>query len=171
MVKKAIIISTLGLCLLFGKAEAQKGLSANNGHSHNDYHQHIPLLTSYYAHMGSIEADVFLKNGKLYVAHDTTEISEEATLKNMYLAPLAKFYAKNGHHVYPDPNDKLQLVIDIKSDHQYVLPELINELKEFNTVFNHTKNPAAITIAVSGDVPDLANFKNYADYISFDGRP
>jgi len=171
MVKKEIIISTLGLCLLFGKAEAQKGLSANNGHSHNDYHQHIPLLTSYYARMGSIEADVFLKNGKLYVAHDTTEIREEATLKSLYLAPLAKFYASNDNHPYPDPNATLQLVIDIKSDYQHVLPELINELQEFNTVFNHTKNPAAITIAVSGDVPDPASFKNYPDFISFDGRP
>jgi len=171
MVKKAIIISTLSLCLLFSRAEAQKGLSANNGHSHNDYHQHIPLLSSYYARMGSIEADVFLKNGKLYVAHDTTEISEEATLKSLYLAPLAKFYAKNDNHPYPDSTDQLQLVIDIKSDYQHVLPVLINELREFNTVFNHTKNPAAITIAVSGDVPDPASFKNYPDYISFDGRP
>ncbi|MCX2484730.1 alkaline phosphatase [Pedobacter sp. MR2016-24] len=171
MVKKAIIISTLSLCLLLSKAEAQKGLSANNGHSHNDYHQHIPLLSAYYARMGSIEADVFLKNGKLYVAHDTTEISEEATLKSLYLAPLAKFYAKNDNHPYPDSTDQLQLVIDIKSDYQHVLPVLINELREFNTVFNHTKNPAAITIAVSGDVPDPASFKNYPDYISFDGRP
>ena len=171
MVKKTLIFSTLGLCLLFSKAEAQKGLSFNNGHSHNDYHQNIPLLSSYYARMGSIEADVFLKNGQLYVAHDSTEISQDATLRKLYLEPLAKFYAKNGNAPYPAPGQKLQLVIDIKKDHQHVLPVLIKELKSFDTIFDQTKNPKAITIAISGDVPLPASFNDYPAYIFFDGRP
>ena len=128
MVIKTIIFSTLSLCLLFSKAEAQSGLSSNNGHSHNDYHQPIPLLSSYHAGMGSIEADVFLKNGQLYVAHDSTEISQDATLRKLYLEPLAKFYVKNGNRPYQNPAYKLQLVIDIKDDHQHVLPALIKEL-------------------------------------------
>jgi len=171
MVKNTIILFSLGLCLLFSKAEAQTGLSFNNGHSHNDYHQNIPLLSAYYARMGSIEADVFLKNGELYVAHDTTEISADATLRKLYLEPLAKFYAKNGNMPYPNTGHKLQLVIDVKEDHQHVLAVLIKELKAFNTIFDHTRNPNAITIAISGDVPAPAAFKNYPAYISFDGRP
>jgi alkaline phosphatase len=171
MVKKTIIFSTLSLCLLFSKVEAQSGLSSNSGHSHNDYHQPIPLLSSYHARMGSIEADVFLKNGQLYVAHDSTEISEEATLRKLYLEPLAKFYVKNGNSPYPDPAQKLQLVIDIKDDHQHVLPALMEALKSFHTIFDQTKNTKAITIAISGDVPAPAAFKNYPEYISFDGRP
>jgi alkaline phosphatase len=171
MVKKTIIFCTLSLCLLFSKVEAQSGLSSNSGHSHNDYHQPIPLLSSYQARMGSIEADVFLRNGQLYVAHDTTEISEEATLRKLYLEPLARFYVKNGNSPYPDPAQKLQLVIDIKDDHQHVLPVLIKELKSFHTIFDQTKNTKAITVAISGDVPAPAAFKNYPEYISFDGRP
>jgi len=171
MVIKTIIFSTLSLCLLFSKAEAQSGLSSNNGHSHNDYHQPIPLLSSYHAGMGSIEADVFLKNGQLYVAHDSTEISQDATLRKLYLEPLAKFYVKNGNRPYQNPAYKLQLVIDIKDDHQRVLPALIKELESFNTIFDQTKNPKAITIAISGDVPAPAAFQNYPEYISFDGRP
>ncbi|WP_442588782.1 alkaline phosphatase [Pedobacter sp. AW31-3R] len=171
MVKRTLIFSTLSLCLLFSKAEAQTGLSFNNGHSHNDYHQNIPLLQSYYARMGSIEADIFLKNGQLYVAHDTTEISQEATLRKLYLEPLAKFYAKNGNNPYPNPVQRLQLVIDIKENYQQVLPILIRELKSFDAIFDHSKNPKAITIALSGDVPPPGEFKNYPDFISFDGRP
>lgn len=171
MVKKTIIFSTLSLCLLFSKVEAQTGVSFNSGHSHNDYHQPIPLLSSYHARMGSIEADIFLKNGQLYVAHDSTEISQDATLRRLYLEPLAKFYVKNGNSPYPDPAQKLQLVVDIKEDYAQVLPVLIKELQSFNTIFDQTKNAKAISIAISGDVPPPAAFQNYPEYISFDGRP
>ncbi|MBG6235353.1 alkaline phosphatase [Pedobacter sp. CAN_A7] len=171
MVKKTLILFTLSLCLLFSKVEAQTGVSFHNGHSHNDYHQPIPLLSSYQARMGSIEADVFLKNGQLYVAHDSTEISQDATLRKLYLQPLAEFYVKNGNTPYPDPAQKLQLVIDVKEDYQHVLPVLIKELQSFNTVFDQTKNAKAITIAISGDMPLPAAFQNYPEYIFFDGRP
>jgi alkaline phosphatase len=171
MVKQTILSATLCLCLLYSKVQAQAGLSFNNGHSHNDYHQNIPLLRSYYARMGSIEADVFLKNGQLFVAHDTTEISQDATLKKLYLEPLAKFYAKNGNKPYPDARQKLQLIIDIKEDYEHVLPVLIKELKSFNVIFDRTKNPDAIAIAISGDMPLPSAFNNYPAYISFDGRP
>lgn len=158
--------------LLFSCAtRAQSGLHGNRGHSHNDYHQNIPLLTAYYAGMGSVEADVFLKNGQLYVAHDTTEIRDDATLKKLYLDPLAGFYRKNGNRAYRDAAIKLQLVIDIKKNHQQVLPQLIKELNSYEAVFKGDQNPNAIRIVVSGDMPSPTDFKNYPDYISFDGRP
>ncbi len=171
MLKKTLLLSTLIFSMHFCKVSAQIGVSFKNGHSHNDYHQPIPLLNSYHARMGSIEADVFLKNGQLYVAHDSTEITKDATLRKLYLEPLAEKYVKNGHSPYPDPAQKLQLVIDIKKDYQLVLPVLIEELKSFNTIFDKTKNPKAITIAISGDMPLPSAFKNYPEYISFDGRP
>jgi len=157
--------------LLSRPAEAQRLLTANQGHSHNDYHQKEPLLTAYNAGMGSIEADVFLKNGALYVAHDTTEITPGVTLRQLYLEPLAKLYTKNGNKPYPNAAMKLQLVIDIKTDHEHVIPELISELEAFKNIFNSTKNPSAIKVAISGDVPKPESFKDYPAYISFDGRP
>lgn len=158
--------------LLFScNTKAQSGLNANQGHSHNDYHQNIPLLTAYYAGMGSVEADVFLKNGQLYVAHDTIEIKEGVTLKKLYLDPLAAFYRKNGNKPYKDSAMKLQLVIDIKKNHRQVLPQLIKELGSYEAVFKKAQNPDAIRIVISGDMPSPAAFKNYPDYISFDGRP
>jgi alkaline phosphatase len=171
VIKHWIYPAVLAAGLFFSlTAGAQTPLGFNRGHSHNDYHQNIPLLSAYYAGMGSIEADVFLKNGQLYVAHDTTEIRPEATLKKLYLDPLARFYVKNGNRPYQDAGMGLQLVVDIKKDHQHVLPQLIKELRAYQDIFNSVKNPKAIKIVLSGDVPAPADFKNYPEYLSFDGR-
>jgi alkaline phosphatase len=153
------------------KADVPAIKTANNGHSHNDYHQNIPLLKAYADEMGSIEADVFLKKGVLYVAHDTTEIRPEATLTKVYLDPLARFYVKNGNQPYKNPSLTLQLVIDIKEDHIKVLAQLMQDLKAYNNIFNSATNKKAIKLVVSGDMPTPAMFKNFPDYISFDGRP
>lgn len=157
--------------LFASEAKAQRSLNVNSGHSHNDYHQNIPLLTAYYAGIGSIEADVFLKDGELYVAHDPSEIKTGVTLKKMYLEPLAGFYRQNGNHAYSDSTKRLQLVVDIKKDYVKVLARLIKDLEAYPEVFNNSKNSRAIRIVISGDVPAPADFKNYPDYISFDGRP
>lgn len=167
MIRCALFVAALWA----GEAKAQRPLNVNSGHSHNDYHQNIPLLTAYYARMGSIEADVFLKDGALYVAHDPSEIKAGITLKKLYLEPLAGFYRQNGNRPYPDSTHRLQLVVDIKKDYAKVLSQLIKDLEGYQEIFNSSKNSKAIRIVISGDVPAPADFKNYPDYISFDGRP
>lgn len=167
MVRCAFFVAALWA----GEAKAQRPLNVNSGHSHNDYHQNIPLLTAYYAGMGSIEADVFLKDGALYVAHDPSEIKAGITLKKLYLEPLAGFYRQHGNRPYSDSTHRLQLVVDIKKDYAKVLAQLTKDLEGYQDVFNSSKNSKAIRIVISGDVPVPADFKNYPDYISFDGRP
>ncbi|WP_231729853.1 alkaline phosphatase [Pedobacter sp. Leaf176] len=162
---------TFTAAILFSLAVNAQTKPASQGHSHNDYHQNIPLLQAYYAGMGSIEADVFLKKGVLFVAHDSTEIAAERTLKRLYLAPLASLYKANGNRAFKKSDQKLQLVIDIKQDHVNVLNELLAELNDFGDVFNTSKNPNAIKLVISGDMPAPSNFKNWPDYIYFDGRP
>lgn len=160
------------LCLAFGLSTvAQVKPSENSGHSHNDYNQNFPFLMAYYAGMGSVEADVFLRNGKLLVAHNAEDTDPEKNLTQLYLAPIAKVFTQNKGHVYADTNKKMQLVIDIKENHQDVLVELIRELKPYLSVFDPSVNKNAVRIVISGDMPATENFKNYPDYISFDGRP
>lgn len=162
------------LLLLIGASHpvfAQQKLDAGNGHSHNDYSQQIPLLTAYYAGMGAIEADVFLRDGKLLVAHEAKEINAERTLKKLYLDPLAAFYKENGGHPFPNAAKKLQLVIDVKEAHEPVLQQLMKELKVYGKIFDPAVNATAIKIVVSGDVPKPDKFTNYAPLLSFDGRP
>lgn len=169
---KNIIRSAVFVSALFAAdAKAQHAINFNSGHSHNDYHQNIPLLTAYYAGMGAIEADVFLKDGTLYVAHDRSEIKPDATLKALYLEPLAKFYSRNGNQPYADAKMKLQLVIDIKENHPAVLEQLNKDLAGYSGVFNNQINANAIRIVISGDVPQPKDFGNYPAYFSFDGRP
>ncbi|GGI29079.1 hypothetical protein GCM10008119_35840 [Pedobacter mendelii] len=141
------------------------------GHSHNDYHQDIPLLQAYYSGMGSIEADVFLKDGALFVAHESSEIRAGRTLRELYLSPLVSLFGQNNKHAFKNADRKLQLVIDIKQDHINVLKKLIDELKDFGDIFDASSNPNAIKIVISGDMPVPSNFKNWPDYIYFDGRP
>jgi len=168
--KNKFLLPLFAACLLQTNLKAQS-LSANNGHSHNDYHQNIPFLRAYFAGMGSIEADVFLRDGKLYVAHEQKEITADRTLNKLYLKPLAGFFTQHKNKPYADTAQRLQLVIDIKEDHQHVIPELIKELNPYKKVFNDPANKWAVKVVLSGDMPAPAEFKNYPPYIYFDGRP
>ncbi len=171
MVRKSNPILLLLVFLGIYSASAQQKLNAGNGHSHNDYKQQIPLLEAYYAGMGSIEADVFYRNGELFVAHDSTEIMPGKTLKKIYLDPLVTLFRENGNQPYAKAGQKLQLVIDIKADYQNVLATLLNQLKGDEAIFDQGNNPAAIKIVVSGDVPPPEQFNRYPQLIFFDGRP
>ena len=103
MVKRFSLVCLLGMVgLSIQPLYAQQKLTANQAHSHNDYKQQIPLLTAYYAGMGSIEADIFYRDGELFVAHERSEIKPGRTLQKLYLDPLAALYKENGNHPYPD---------------------------------------------------------------------
>ena len=171
MVRKYRIIWFLFSFIGIHSVSAQQKLNAGNGHSHNDYKQQIPFLEAYYAGMGSIEADVFYRNGELFVAHESAEIKPGKTLKKLYIDPLINFYKENGNHPYANSSQKLQLVIDIKEDYEKVIGRLLADLKGNESIFDSQINPSAIRIVISGNIPPVDKFKNYPLMISFDGRP
>ena len=172
MVKRLSLVCLLGMVgLSFQPLYAQQKLTANQAHSHNDYKQQIPLLAAYYAGMGSIEADIFYRDGELFVAHERSEIKPGRTLKQLYLDPLAALFNENRNHAYPDAKQKLQLVIDIKEDHEHALNKLVEIVKIYGAVFDRQQNPDAIKLVISGDVPAVDRFSDYPAIISFDGRP
>lgn len=137
----------------------QRVYTAANGHSHNDYRQNIPFLLAYYAGMGSIEADVYLRDGRLLVAHDKEELPTAKTLESLYLQAITK--------VPPDTARKLQLLIDIKESYKDVIPALVKALQPYL----HDLNRHAVRIVLSGNIPPPENFADYPDYIFYDGRP
>src|SRR5262245_17162471 len=53
-------------------------------HAHNDYEHPRPLLDALDHGFCSIEADIFLVDGQLLVAHDRTSLSPERTLEKLY---------------------------------------------------------------------------------------
>ena len=159
----------LYLCsiICFSAANGQiKNYTAANAHSHNDYEQQNPFFEAYGEQFGSIEADIFLKNGHVLVAHDTTELTEQRTLEGMYLIPLANFIEKNGGYAYKDSSRKLQLLIDVKTDSISTLNALIVLLKKYPSII-HNKT---IKVVITGSRPKERLYKSYPDYIWFDGR-
>ncbi len=136
-------------------------------HSHNDYEQRNPFYTAWQQGFESIEADIFLKDGELFVAHNPEDIKTGRTLSSLYLQPIAKVIAANKGNIYTDANKKLQLLIDIKTEAYPTLKVLVDQLKTYSAIIN---NPN-ITIAISGNRPKEADYTNYPSYIFFDGRP
>ncbi len=153
--------------VFFSQSQAQNYLnySVGNAHSHNDYMQEIPFWQAYYANFGSIEADVFLVKGKLWVAHTEKELSPGRTLENLYLDNISKQIRLNKGYIYPDASKKLQLLIDIKQDYKTTLSALINTLKKYPEI---TGNPG-VKIVITGGRPQPEDFKNYPNYLYFDG--
>src|SRR6185437_5651497 len=87
-----------------------------NTHSHNDYEQPIPFWSAWQARFGSIEADIWLVDGRVIVGHDRQEVSAGRTLEEYYIRPLEACMEKNGGHPYADTGRRLQILIDVKAD-------------------------------------------------------
>ncbi len=132
-----------------------------DAHSHNDYKNSIPFFRAYNNGFGSIEADVYAVNGRLMVAHSKKEISDDRSLQNMYIAPLAE---KLAH----DPQRKLRLLIEIKEDYKVTLPLVEEELKPLAPYISHPGQPGRLSIVMTGAVPPAAEMINYPDWINFD---
>ena len=109
--RKATLICTVvawGMFALLATAQQNTSTSGKiveqpflvNAHAHNDYLHPRPLLDALEQGFGSVEADVFLVDGKLLVAHSILEIRHERTLEDLYLKPLAARCDSNGGRVF-----------------------------------------------------------------------
>jgi alkaline phosphatase len=136
-----------------------------NTHSHNDYEQPTPFWTAYNAEFGSIEADVFLVNGTLFIAHDSNELRRGRTLEEYYLKPLATQIGKNHGHPYTDTSRQLQMLIDVKADSTAVLAALVSLLEKYPAL---TQTPSLIWV-ISGNRPPDSLYTSYPPFIAFDG--
>lgn len=138
-------------------------ISAQIIHSHNDYEQKQPFFAAYNLGFDSIEADLYLKDGELYVAHDWKNVTPERTLNKLYIEPLlAKIKENKG---FPYANKKtLQLLLDLKKDGKEILKVLYAQLQPYEKELRH------VTIAISGDMPPPDEFQNYDKMFFFDGR-
>jgi len=155
--------------LMYG--ERTTNSSRSRGHSHNDYKQDIPFLKAYHAGMQSIEADVFLYHDTLFVAHERHEIKQGETLESRYVQPLRKFFELHGNQAFADSSKGLQLVIDIKEDYRQTIPAILNVLQPYQQMFDVSRNPHAVRVVLSGDMPPVEEFDQYPPFLFFDGRP
>src|SRR5258708_21594779 len=67
-----------------------------HAHAHNDYEHSRPLFDALERGFCSVEADIYLVDGQLLVAHDRKDVSPARTLQALYLDPLRERGRKNG---------------------------------------------------------------------------
>jgi len=159
-----LVAFILILNLQIGFAQDSKRIT--KAHSHNDYEQKRPFDLAIENTFGSIEADVWLKDNTLCVAHDAKDIRVDRTLENLYLNKLNTILQNNNRRPYKDESE-LQLLMDIKSDAKSTLEALIVLLKKYPNI----KKSKYISIVISGNRPVPAEYTQYPSFISFDGRP
>lgn len=142
---------------------AQSVYTTANAHSHNDYEKPFPFRNAWQHHLGSIEADIFLDEGELIVAHDRIQVKQKRTLDSLYLRPLEKCILQNKGYVYADTGRRLQFMIDIKTDAQATLDKLVEKLKAYPSLIS----ASSLQIVISGNRP--VDFFSWPAWIWFDG--
>ncbi|OPF78918.1 hypothetical protein VT50_0218000 [Streptomyces antioxidans] len=127
-------------------------------HAHNDYEHPRPLLDALSHGFGSVEADIWLVDGQLLVAHDATDLDPTRTLESLYLDPLARRVRANGGRVYRGYDLSLQLLVDIKTAGEPTYLELAKRLRRYGHLFSAAHGGVggrvrrgAVTAVISGD--------------------
>ncbi len=124
-----------------------------HAHSHNDYEHPRPLLDALDHGFCGVEADIYLVNGQLLVAHDRDKVKAERTLQALYLDPLRQRVKQNGGRVFAN-GPEFSLLIDLKSDWKTIYPILRTVLANYadilTTFRDGAKQTNAVTVIISG---------------------
>lgn len=156
------------LCLLSSAAFAQV-TPLPNAHAHNDYEHEKPLLDALSRGFTSIEADIYLIDGELYVAHNFPRPENRRTLKELYLEPLRKRIAENGG-VYAGAAPVF-LMVDIKSEAEATYQALKKQLVAYADLLNYPQHPGPVTVILSGNRATGTVHNDPARRVGIDGRP
>ncbi|MEV0254168.1 phosphatidylinositol-specific phospholipase C/glycerophosphodiester phosphodiesterase family protein [Streptomyces sp. NPDC050732] len=160
-------LTTFGAALVGGVAIPAQAYASGGGrhprprplvraHAHNDYEHPRPLLDALDHRFGSVEADIFLVEGQLLVAHDPVDLDPARTLESLYLRPLAARVRAHHGSVYRGYHrTPFQLLIDIKTEGASTYAALHRQLRPYRHLFTsyaHGKvRRGAVTAVVSGD--------------------
>ncbi len=150
---------TMGICLLLAVVTtcAQGPLA----HAHNDYEHPRPFFEAAELGFGSIEADVWLVNDTLFVAHDRKDIRPGRTLEKLYLQPLAAWRKTHANPRF--------LLVDLKTGGDATVRALEKALKSYRSLF-FPENPQGVRLTVSGSMPAPERFGEFEKILFFDGR-
>jgi hypothetical protein len=142
-------------------------------HAHNDYEHARPLLDALEHGFCSVEADVWLVDDELRVAHDLERAKPGRTLSALYLEPLRQRVEGNQGRVYPQ-SPGFTLMIDVKSDatNTYVaLRRTLQRYEKWLTRFQPERTITnAITVLVSGNRARALMASERDRLAGFDGR-
>jgi hypothetical protein len=146
-----------------------------SAHAHNDYEHQRPLLDALEQGFCSVEADIFLVEGKLLVAHTRDQVTSERTLQKLYLDPLRERVMQNGGRVYRD-GPPVWLLIDLKTDSGPAYAALRKVLESYADILASFEASAmrtnAINVVITGHrLPPAAALQTEAvRYAGLDGQ-
>ncbi|MFD4254052.1 phosphatidylinositol-specific phospholipase C/glycerophosphodiester phosphodiesterase family protein [Amycolatopsis thermoflava] len=145
-----------------------------HAHAHNDYEHDRPLADALDHGFTSVEADVWLVDGELRVAHDLVDARPGRTLTSLYLKPLAERVHAGGGRVYPRWRESFQLLIDIKSDGPSTYQAVDAALREFRFMLTQWTNgherSGAVEVVISGNRPRADMLAQRSRLAGYDGR-
>ncbi len=160
-------------------------------HAHNDYLHARPLADALAHGFWSVEADVWLTNGILLVAHDSDKTSPNGTLQKLYLDPLRAFvktnkvglagrrgpgasHADGAVRTPPPALPPITLLIDVKSEAEPTWAALRDVLKDYRDILtrfeSNTIHTNAVMAIISGDRAEATMRGEAVRYAALDGR-
>jgi len=152
--KFLLILPFVMLCF---SASAQK-FSLTNAFAHNDYWHKRPLYDALDNGFTHIEADVYLRNNKLIVAHILPILRRRCTLEKLYLDPLMECINGSNKQENKCPPYPLTLMIDIKSDANKTYEALKVVLEKYRPILSGYDNGVytqrQVTVVISGHKPN-----------------
>jgi glycerophosphoryl diester phosphodiesterase len=147
-------LTTGAMAPRIGAAELKAPMPLSQAHAHNDYEHARPLLDALEHGFCNVEADVWLVNGQLLVAHDLKEARPERTLQALYLDPLQSRVTRNGGAVYRG-GPPFTLLVDVKSDATNTYVALREALKRYDRMLTRfypdRTGTNAVTVIISGN--------------------
>ncbi|MGH2788837.1 MAG: phosphatidylinositol-specific phospholipase C/glycerophosphodiester phosphodiesterase family protein [Actinomycetota bacterium] len=143
-------------------------------HAHNDFEHERPLFDALDHGFTSVEADIWLVDGELLVAHDLPEVQPDRTLESLYLAPLRRIVTENHGSVYPGYEHYFTLLIDIKTEAVSTYRVLHQQLRRYQVMLTtfgpRSVKEGAVTAIVSGNRPREVMESQRIRYAAYDGR-
>jgi glycerophosphoryl diester phosphodiesterase len=129
-------------------------------HAHNDYWHARPFNDAVDHGFTSVEADVFLVDGRLLVGHAPSELQPERTLESLYLIPLSEHVRSTSRKLHKHGRPFL-LLVDIKSDAEETYAQLQKQLSRYADMLTAWERgrvrPGAVTVVISGNRPRIDN--------------
>src|ERR1041384_4926564 len=136
-------------CLLCATiAQAVPPTPLIHAHAHNDYEHPHPLLDALDHGFCSVEADIYLVEDKLLVAHNRRDVKPERTLQALYLDPLRERVKRNGGRVFPK-GPECVLLIDLKTEWKTIYPVLRSVLTNYADILSTFRDAAKQTNAIT----------------------
>ncbi|EHQ26765.1 phosphatidylinositol-specific phospholipase C/glycerophosphodiester phosphodiesterase family protein [Mucilaginibacter paludis] len=152
--QRLIVISLL--LVMIGQGAHPQNIPLANAFAHNDYWHKHPLYDALDNGFTQVEADIYLRHGKLIVAHILPVLTRKRNLEGTYLKPLQDFFNGNNKMISTVPYPML-LMIDIKSGAEKTYAQLQVLLEKYRPMLSGYENgkftQRQVTVVITGHKP------------------